>query len=93
MLSLGALTMQIIDRGDRLGVRLKDMRSQARRDFKGLQFFPIKRQLRITARFVPHAKPKTLDVPTVIDGVTETMTGPGGRDVRASTASRCAWSR
>ena len=77
VLSLGALTMQIIDRGERLGVRLKDMRSPARRAFKGLQFFAIKRQLRVSARFVPHAKPKTLEVPTVIGGVTETMTGPG----------------
>jgi uncharacterized protein len=77
VLSLGALAMQIIDRGDRLGVRLKDMRSPARRAFKGLRFFPIKRQLRMSARFVPHAKPKTLDVPTVIPGVTETVTSPG----------------
>ncbi len=77
VLSLGALTMQIIDRGNRLGVRLKDMRSPARRAFKGLRFFSVKRQYRISARFVPHAKPKTLDVPTVIPGVTETITGPG----------------
>jgi len=77
VLAMGALTMQIIDRGERVGVRLKDMRSAARRAFKGLRFFPIKRQLRVSARFVPHGKPKTLDVPTVIPGVTETMTGPG----------------
>ena len=36
VLSLGALTMQIIDRGGRLGVRLKDMKSPARAKFKGL---------------------------------------------------------
>jgi len=77
VLSLGAVTMQIIERGERVGVRLKDMRSPARSAFKGLRFFSVKRQLRISARFVPHGKPKTLDVPTVIPGVTETMTAPG----------------
>jgi uncharacterized protein len=76
VVSLGALTMQIIERGDRLGVRLKDMRSQARRDFKGLQYFPIKPPLRISARFVPHAKPTMLSVPTVV-GITETNPSPG----------------
>jgi uncharacterized protein (DUF1684 family) len=76
VLALGALTMQIIARGDRLGVRLKDMRSQARRDFKGLTFFPTKPQLRISARFVAHARPTTMDVPTVI-GTTERNPSPG----------------
>ena len=65
MLSLGALTMQIIDRGGRLGVRLKDMHSPARAAFKGLRYFPIKRRSASSARFVPHAKPR-LDVPTVL---------------------------
>ena len=36
VLALGALTLQIIDRGGRLGVRLKDMKSPARDKFKGL---------------------------------------------------------
>src|SRR6188508_2621563 len=52
VLSLGALTMQIIDRGGRLGVRVKDMKSPARARFKGLQYFPVDPRYRVVATFV-----------------------------------------
>jgi uncharacterized protein len=67
VLALGDLTLQIIERGERLGVRLKDNRSEARRRFKGLRYFPIKPSFRVTARFVAHPKPVTLTVPSTID--------------------------
>jgi uncharacterized protein (DUF1684 family) len=76
VLAIGALTMQIIARGDRLGVRLKDMRSPARKAFKGLSWYPVKPEYRVTARFVPHPKPTTIAVPTVI-GIAEPMVSPG----------------
>ncbi len=76
VLALGALTLQIIDRGRRLGVRLKDMRSAARRDFKGLAWYPIKPEYRVTARFEAHAQPTTIAVPSVIGGA-EPMRSPG----------------
>jgi hypothetical protein len=76
VLSLGALTMQIIDRGGRLGVRVKDMKSPARDKFKGLRYFPIDPRYRVVATFVPHPKPVTVDVPTVI-GTVERMPSPG----------------
>jgi uncharacterized protein (DUF1684 family) len=76
VLSLGALTMQIIDRGGRLGVRLKDMKSPARAAFKGLRYFPIDPRYRVVARFVPHTAPVTLDIPTVL-GTVESMPSPG----------------
>ena len=76
VLSLGALTLQIIDRGGRLGVRLKDMKSPARAKFQGLQYFPIDARYRIVARFVPHEKPVTINVPNVL-GMVESMPSPG----------------
>lgn len=76
VLSLGALTMQIIDRGGRLGVRIKDMKNPARARFKGLHYFPIDPRYRVVATFVPHPKPVTLDVPTVL-GTVERMPSPG----------------
>jgi uncharacterized protein len=76
VLSLGALTMQIIDRGGRQGVRVKDMKSPARAAFKGLRYFPIDPRYRVVARFVPHTAPVTLDVPTVL-GTVESMPSPG----------------
>jgi len=76
VLSLGALTMQIIDRGGRLGVRVKDMKSAARASFKGLQYFPIDPRYRVVATFRPNAKPVTLKVPNVL-GMVESMPSPG----------------
>jgi uncharacterized protein (DUF1684 family) len=76
VLTLGALSMQVIARGGRLGVRLKDMRSAARQTFKGLSWFPVRPQYRVSARFVPHPAPTTIAVATVIGGV-ETMPSPG----------------
>ena len=71
VLSLGALTLQIIDRGGRLGVRVKDMKSAARAKFKGLHYFPIDPRYRVVATFVPNAKPVSINVPNVL-GMVET---------------------
>ena len=76
VLSLGALTLQIIDRGGRLGVRVKDMKSAARAKFKGLRYFPIDSRYRVVATFVPNAKPVSLNVPNVL-GTVESMPSPG----------------
>lgn len=76
ILVLGAVTLQIIDRGGRLGVRVKDARSEARRTFKGLAWYPVNPTLRVIARFVPAARPMTVEVPSII-GVTERMPSPG----------------
>ena len=76
ILTLGGVTLQIIDRGGRLGVRVKDAHSEARRSFKGLTWYPIKPELRVKARLVRHTQPTTVRVPSVI-GVTEAMPSPG----------------
>jgi uncharacterized protein (DUF1684 family) len=80
ILVLGAVRLQIIDRGGRLGVRVKDMRSEARRTFKGLKWYPVNPALRVVARFVPAAEPTTIEVPSVI-GVTERMPSPGAAEL------------
>jgi uncharacterized protein (DUF1684 family) len=76
VVALGDLTMQVIARGDRLGIRLKDPRSPARQAFKGLSWYPVRPEYRVSARFVAHAAPQTITVPTVI-GTAETMPSPG----------------
>jgi len=78
VLSLGAITMQILSRGDRLAVRIKDMRSAARAAFKGLRWYPVKPEYRVTGRFIPAAAtaPRTLRVDSVI-GVPDDMNHPG----------------
>jgi uncharacterized protein len=76
VLALGALTLQIIDRGGRLGVRLKDLKNPARAAFKGLRYFPIDSRFRVVATFVPHEKPVSIKVPNVL-GMVESMPSPG----------------
>jgi uncharacterized protein (DUF1684 family) len=76
VLALGAVTMQVIARGGKLAIRVKDMRSPARAAFKGLRWYPVKPAYRVTARFVSHAQPKTLRVDTVV-GIAESMPSPG----------------
>jgi uncharacterized protein (DUF1684 family) len=76
VVSLGDLTMQVIARGDRLGIRLKDPRSPARQNFKGLSWFPVRPEYRVSARFVAHPAPVSITVPTVI-GTAESMPSPG----------------
>jgi len=68
--------MQVIDRGGRLGIRLKDMDSTARHTFKGTSWYPIDPAYRVTARFEARATPLVIPVPTVL-GTVEPMPSPG----------------
>ncbi len=88
VLSLGPLTLQIIERGGRLAIRLKDKERAERKHFKGLVWYPVNPAYRIVARFVPRDRPTTITVPSII-GTAEAMPSPGsavfelgGRSVR-----------
>ena len=76
VVTLGPLRMHVIERGGRLGVRLKDMNAESRRAFAGLHWFPVDERYRVTARFVPNRELKPLAVPNVL-GQVEKMPSPG----------------
>ena len=76
VLMLGTMSLQVIKRAGKLGVRLKDSASPARRAFTGLRFFPIRPAYRVQARFVPHARPVSITVPSAV-GPAQTMESPG----------------
>ena len=76
MLELGRLSLHVIERGGRLGIRLKDRESPLRKAFTGLSWFPIDERYRVVARFVPYDPPKALKVPNVLGNVTP-MPSPG----------------
>jgi uncharacterized protein (DUF1684 family) len=65
-LQSGAMTMYVINRGDKTGIRLKDKNSVARNEFKGLSYYPIDPTLRVVADFVPYDPPKKIAIPTVL---------------------------
>jgi uncharacterized protein len=76
ILRAGSLSMLIIKRGSRYGLRLRDNNSQLRRHFTGLKYYPVKPEYRVAARFMPYKPPKIIAVPNVL-GETEDEASPG----------------
>ena len=72
VIELGALRMHLIKRGTRLGIRVKDLNSEAVRKYAGPVFFPLDMTYRVTATFVPSDGKKSVDVPNVLGDVTPT---------------------
>lgn len=72
----GDVTLQVIERGDRLGIRLKDKNAAARREFTGCRWFEVNERYKVEARWVSHPQPRPLKVPNVL-GQTESMPSPG----------------
>ena len=76
VLKLGSLLMNVVKRGDRIGVRLKDTESRTRREFKGLEYYPIDPKWRIEARFEPYQPAKTIPITNVL-GMTDDESSTG----------------
>ncbi len=76
ILKLGSLLINVIKRGDRIGVRVKDTGSRTRREFKGLEYFPVDPKWRIEARFEPYQPAKTVPITNVL-GMTDDEISPG----------------
>jgi uncharacterized protein (DUF1684 family) len=76
ILKLGSLIINVVKRGDRLGVRVKDSESVARSEFKGLEYFPIDPKWRLEARFEPYQPAKKIPITNVL-GMTDEETSPG----------------
>ncbi|HET9793232.1 MAG TPA: DUF1684 domain-containing protein [Thermoanaerobaculia bacterium] len=76
VLSTGTVSFFVIRRGDRTGVRVRDSASAARRDFHGLEHYPVSSEWRFEARFIPYPQPKHVTVPTIL-GFPEDDVSPG----------------
>jgi len=72
VIEMGSLRMHLIQRGQRLGIRVKDLNSEAARNYAGPIFFPIDMTYRVTGTFVASDGKKTVDVPNVLGDVTPT---------------------
>lgn len=67
---MGTLRFHVIVRGERVGIRVKDLESPAVANFKGLIFYPLDLNYRVTATWEPPDGKKTIDVPNVLGDVT-----------------------
>jgi hypothetical protein len=76
VLRLGSLRFQVIKRGDRFGIRVKDPESEVRRQFHGIPTWPASAAWRLEARFEPAGTARQLAVPNVL-GMVEEMPSPG----------------
>jgi uncharacterized protein len=63
---MGSLRFYVIVRGERVGIRLKDLESPRVAKFKGIIFYPLDLNYRVTARWEPADGKKTVDVPNVL---------------------------
>ena len=70
------LSLFVVPRGNRMGIRLRDPESSYRKQFAGLRWAPVKSAWRKTARFTAYPKPHTLAIPTII-GEKDEMIAPG----------------
>jgi uncharacterized protein (DUF1684 family) len=73
---LGTLIINVVKRGERIGIRVKDSASRTRQEFKGLDYYPIDPKWRLEARFEPYQPSKTIPITNVL-GMTDNETSPG----------------
>lgn len=71
---VGRLSLFVIKRSDKYGIRLKDPESEYRREFHGIETYPAQEEYRLTARWV--AEPRKIPILNVL-GQTEAMDSPG----------------
>jgi len=72
----GSLHFMLIERAGHLGIRVRDSVSPNRLRFKGLQYFPIRADWDIQARFEPYTPERHIPITNIL-GMTEEMTSPG----------------
>jgi uncharacterized protein (DUF1684 family) len=70
------LSLFLIRRGDRVGLRMLDPESHARRTFPGLRYFPLDERYRFKAKYTAYPAMKTVTVANVL-GQLVPMESPG----------------
>lgn len=76
VVSRGPLRWTIIKRDDKLGVRLRDLKSAQLDSFTGIPRFPVDSNWRTTAKLEANAIPKTIPITNVL-GQTNQLPSPG----------------
>jgi uncharacterized protein (DUF1684 family) len=75
-LTIGSITIVVIRRDDRFGLRVKDLEAPTRTGFHGLRWYAPDAVYRVHARWIPYNPAKVLDIPTIL-GTTTHMQAPG----------------
>jgi hypothetical protein len=75
VISIASLRLTVIERGDKMGVRIKDLQNPALKTFKGTQWFPTDPKLRVEAKWVAETG-KKIAITNVL-GQTDDVEVPG----------------
>lgn len=76
VLQLDTYSFYVVERGEKVGLRLKDTAAQALQDFSALEYFRLDRSWRVTAKLVRHDPPREVHIPNVL-GQVDAATSPG----------------
>ncbi|GMU95058.1 DUF1684 domain-containing protein [Ignavibacterium album] len=72
----GTVRWNLIIRGDKYGIRFRDLNSHLVKNFKGIERFPINEDWKLTANFEAYNPPKKILVPNVLGQIDEELS-PG----------------
>jgi uncharacterized protein (DUF1684 family) len=76
IVQMGTIRFQVIKRGPRYGLRVKDSQAETRTKFLGLDYFPIDPKWRVVADFQPYNPVKKISI-TDVTGMTSDSDSPG----------------
>ena len=76
VVSSGPLRFFIIERAGKFAVRVRDVASARRREFRGLQYFPLSTDWVLDARFEPYEPHRSIRIVNIL-GMEEDMDSPG----------------
>lgn len=72
----GSIKWNLIVRGDKYGIRFRDLESPLVKNFKGIERFPVNEDWRLTAKFEAYNPPKKIFVSNVLGQIEEELS-PG----------------
>lgn len=76
---MGKLTVILIHRDERIGLRIKDLDAPTRTGFHGLRWYEPDARYRVHAKWIPYNPPKMLDIPTIL-GTVDKLPAPGAAE-------------
>ncbi len=76
VLEIERMRLVAIERNGKFGVRLRDAESAMRREFTGFNWYPIRREFLLKAKFIPHPYPRTVNFADHTGNV-QKMVSPG----------------
>jgi len=65
-ITFASVTITVIHRGDRYGLRIKDSKAAARVQFHGLKWYPPNEAFWVHAKWIPYNPPHHVGIPTIL---------------------------